>query len=141
MRQKSTNLDGLRDRAFDGQAARALAHDDATAPGKPYLCVPRRGTGAAIDRGQRAPRWPQATCPPPFPTTPAIRPLSSPRELVRIRRRRDKQHDLGAPPLPALVALGLVRHHAGRLQIIQPALHALSMRPHKATPLRPRASW
>ncbi len=48
--------------------------------------------------------------------------------------RRREQHDLGPPPLPTLIALGLVRDDARRLEIVKPALHALPVRTHEPRP-------
>ena len=61
----------------------------------------------------------------------------SPRQpqLLRPRHRCGQEQDLRAPPRPALVALRLVRHHAGGLQVIEPPLHAAAMRPHEPRPL------
>ena len=53
---------------------------------------------------------------------------------------RAQKHDLRPPPAPAAVALGLVLDQAGRLKVVEPALHALSMRSDEARP-RSAGAW
>ena len=50
-----------------------------------------------------------------------------------------QQHDLRAPPHAVAVALGLVHDQAGRLQVVEPALHAAPVRAHEPRPLRATA--
>jgi hypothetical protein len=52
-------------------------------------------------------------------------------KLVIVRFGRGQQHDLGPPPAAEVVALRYVSDHAGGLEVVEPALHALSMRPHE----------
>jgi hypothetical protein len=97
-----------------------------------------RLTSPRADRAQRRrPARPALTpalaCPPP------ARPRPGHAQLVGLGDRRGQQHDLRAPPRPRLVALGLVRDHASRLQVVEPALHAAAMRTHEPRPLRATA--
>ena len=113
---------------------------------------------ARADRCARAPAAPGARAPGTPLRAADRRPGSAPRRLAR-RRARSRQRQPRARRLataqlarrtaparaaarsacattPVAVALGLVRDQAGRLQVVEPALHAAPMRAHEPRPLR-----
>jgi hypothetical protein len=53
------------------------------------------------------------------------------RSSSRVGAGGRQQHDLGPPPQPVAVLLGLMRDQVRGLQVIQPPLHAPAVRAHK----------
>jgi hypothetical protein len=137
MRQKSTTLAelaGTRDLRLHNHPTPQLVHDPTPSPGDAQASSAARYAAAPTDRRQarRDPRHATAgaLAAPPTPRT-----SSCDAQLLSGRIARLEQHDLGAPPLPAPVALGHMRDDPRGLQVIKPALHALAMRTHKPRPL------
>ncbi len=136
MRQISTDATQRR-RVGDLRARRARA-------GAPRARQPRarsrsapgatRSHRAASADPAKARRHPGPAPPRPLTRAPSAGALLRALQLWRRRQRRREQHDLRAPPQPVAIALGLMRHHARGLQVIQPALHAAPVRTHEPRP-------
>jgi hypothetical protein len=142
MRQKSTTGAQLArecDLRLHGRPAARLAHDPSPGASDLRARRPGRRATAAADRRQ-ARRQPAGAPASSFPPAPAPRAPLRHAQLLGGRLGRREQLDLCAPPLPALVALGLMRDHAGGLEVIQPALHALAMCAHEPCALR-QLAW
>jgi len=105
------------------QAEVALAHDSRTALSARRRAAP---TDAAQARSHPAASPPRALTRTPPPSAASCHP-----QLQPCRRRGGQEHDLGAPPQPVAVLLGLVRDQARGLQVIQPPLHAAAVCPHE----------
>jgi hypothetical protein len=117
MRQKSRRH-GTRPRPSDlplnaGTPARVVNRRRALARRATAGSSPRR-TRTIANRAQRR-CAPLPPAPGPFARTPPTRSHPRHAQLVRRRDRRGEQQDLRAPPRAVLVALGLMRCHAGDL--------------------------
>jgi hypothetical protein len=137
MRQKSTTgtqLAGDSDLRVHGRSTTRLVHDPGASTRRTVLYRLARGAAAATDRVQpgrdAAVAAAAAFASPPPPCSNLRHP-----QFLSCRLGRRQKHDLGSPPLPALIALRLMRDHAGRLEVVEPALHALAMRTHEPRPL------
>jgi len=137
MRQKSTTralLPGVGDLRLHSRPAAHLVHDPTPAAGNAGTKSAARDRAAAANRRQ-ARRYPPRAAPAALAASPALRARSCDAQLLSGRIARLEQHDLGAPPLPAAVALRHMRDDPRGQQVIKPALHAPAMRTHKARPL------
>jgi hypothetical protein len=139
MRQKSTTMRkseaGQDLRLHAGAATRLMRRHGPSTREPATRAWPRRRC-ARSDRGQRARASTLALASALAGPPRACTPLGDAQLLGR-RRGRGEEHDLRAPPPATCVALGLMRDHAGGLEIVEPALHALAMRAHEPRPLRP----
>jgi hypothetical protein len=137
MRQKSTavaELAGARDLRIYGRPTAHLAGNTSPSTRDSSTRRAARYAAATTDRRQ-ARRDPPSAAAGTLATPPTPSTSSCDAQLLRRRIARGEQHDLGAPPLPATVALGHMRDDPRGLQVIKPALHALAMCAHKAAPL------
>ena len=133
MRQISTRCPHrvcARDRRLRRGAAREFAHQHAPLDRHSRAPAPARHAAAPADAGE-AWRHARATLARALTARPAAGTTARHGKFARVGLRRRQQHDLRAPPHPRLIALWLVRDHARRLQIVQPALHAAPVRAHE----------
>ncbi len=137
MRQKSTapaELAGARDLRIYGRPTAHLVGNTSPSARDSSTRRPARHAAVTTDR-REARRDPPSAAAGTLATPPTPSTSSCKAQLLRRRIARDEQNDLGAPPLPAPVALGHVSDDARGLQVIEPALHALAMRAHEPRPL------
>jgi hypothetical protein len=133
MRQNSGSLGTLsraRDLKLNARSPACLVDRRGARPRRTRARGSPRLTGALANRAQRRHPPPPAS---PSPLAGAPPPRSGARhpQLIGAGRRGGQEHDLRAPPRAVLVALGHVRHDAGDLQVIEPALQAAAMRAHE----------